>query len=161
MLPRPRLHAPRLLYHLLARGNHGHAVCLHAADSAACLTALQPPARSRFALCRCPQAHPLPSAVCGASGAEPGGVAAGRAEREGSSGTGWVYPAGDFSGRLSCRHRGQCRRLSGLHPEPCPAAGGQCQRERHWASLTPYPLANTPALSQVTEEIINLLHVFL
>lgn len=40
---------PGLLYHLLARGNNGHAVFRGAADSAAFLTALQT-ARSPFAL---------------------------------------------------------------------------------------------------------------
>ena len=41
-MPRhPRIHGPGLLYHLLARGNNGHAVFRGAADSAAFLTALQ------------------------------------------------------------------------------------------------------------------------
>jgi len=41
-MPRhPRLHAPGLLYHLIARGNNGQAVFLSAADYEACLTALQ------------------------------------------------------------------------------------------------------------------------
>lgn len=41
-MPRhPHIHAPGLLYHLMARGNNGQAVFLGPADSAAFLTALQ------------------------------------------------------------------------------------------------------------------------
>src|SRR5712691_3345711 len=42
-MPRqPHLHALGQFAHLKARCNNGHAVCLYATDTAACLTAFQP-----------------------------------------------------------------------------------------------------------------------
>src|SRR5712692_4568628 len=38
----PHIHAPELLYHPMAQGNHGQSLFLHAADSVACFAALQP-----------------------------------------------------------------------------------------------------------------------
>ncbi len=47
----PHIHAPGLLYHPMAQGNHGQSLCLHAADSVACFAALQPiRVRSPFSL---------------------------------------------------------------------------------------------------------------
>lgn len=60
----------------------------------------------------------------GAGRAEIRGVASWRAEREGSRGAGWLYPAGGVGSRLSRCDRGQLCRLPCLQYQPRPTEGG-------------------------------------